>query len=514
MNSLSNFQFQSGETMGVHVGNSVDDVYVAGEDNGADNHDNDGYSDDSDKSSSSEVAHQSSKSRRSKTGGRSGRLDSDLVNHGGGSMDSADFRGAMDPDGANNQHDQALDSGGSGNQRFSVDVTPIQRLGLNLSSNVNRTVDLSQRSNRGSASNVDNNAASSHEHLNRGPFYQICKRFLQKMPGIFIKDAKFRSSVYQFPEVNLNHKLRLNPDPRNILAYEAWRKETKIYLNQKSRALEIWENNGVWGWEIKMDATMMSSFMHDKGFNPSREYTQKEMVQIHSMLCKQYLELSPQNYNLWNSSIFVYNFLIKAVESVPILDHKFKHIKLNDTVTAIATINHYYQKLPVLDSYKFAVRMYSMQPEPKWSLRTWESVILFAKDDVETLGQTVQDDLCKYLYFQGQQLIHPKEYYAFLNQKVQDPTITYEDMKLAYEKIVLQERKVTMEDVYKGNSWPDNSFAIEMYNKMHVKHSSQVGHNASYCQEVNVAIASPQDRCRRPQCRKNRRYASHSFANC
>jgi len=87
-------------------------------------------------------------------------------------------------------------------------------------------------------------------------------------------------------------------------------------------------------------------------------------------------------------------------------------------------------------------------------------------------------------------------------------------MKLAYEKMVLQERKVTMEDVYKGNSWPNNSFAIEMYNKMHVKQSSQVGRNASYCQEVNVAIASPQDKCRRPQCRKNRRYASHSFANC
>jgi hypothetical protein len=91
--------------------------------------------------------------------------------------------------------------------------------------------------------------------------------------------------------------------------------------------LEIWENNGVWDWEIKMDATMMSSFMHDKRFNPSRAYTQKEMTQIHSMVCKQYLELSPQNYNLWSSSIFVYNFLIKAVESVPILDQKFKHVK-------------------------------------------------------------------------------------------------------------------------------------------------------------------------------------------
>jgi hypothetical protein len=89
---------------------------------------------------------------------------------------------------------------------------------------------------------------------------------------------------------------------------------------------------------------------------------------------------------------------------------------LNDTVTTIATINNYYQKLPVLDSYKFAVIMYSMQPEPKWSLQTWDSVILFAKDDVETLGQTVQDNLCKSLYFQG--LIHPKEYYALLNQKV------------------------------------------------------------------------------------------------
>ena len=47
-------------------------------------------------------------------------------------------------------------------------------------------------------------------------------------------------------------------------------------------------------------------------------------------------------------------------------------------------------------------------------------------------------------------------------------------MKLAYKKMVLQERKVTMEDVYKGNSWLDNSFAIEMYNKMNVKQSSQV----------------------------------------
>jgi hypothetical protein len=91
MNSLSNFQFQSGETMGVHLGNSVDDVYVAGEDNGAGNHDNDGYWDDSDKSSSSEVALRSSKGRRVKTGGHSGRLDSDLVNHGGGLMDSAAF---------------------------------------------------------------------------------------------------------------------------------------------------------------------------------------------------------------------------------------------------------------------------------------------------------------------------------------------------------------------------------------------------------------------------------------
>ena len=75
MNSLSNFQFQSGETMGVQVGNSVDNV----------------YSDDSDKSSSSEVALQSFKGRRFKTGGQSGRLDSDLVNRGGGLMDSAAF---------------------------------------------------------------------------------------------------------------------------------------------------------------------------------------------------------------------------------------------------------------------------------------------------------------------------------------------------------------------------------------------------------------------------------------
>ena len=125
---------------------------------------------------------------------------------------------------------------------------------------------------------MNNNAASSHEHLNRGPFYLICNRFLQKLPGIFIKGAKFCSSVYQFPEVNLNHKLRLNPDPHNILAYDAWRKDTKIYLNQKNRALEIWENNGVWDCEIKMDATMISSFMQDKGFHPSRTYCQKEMA--------------------------------------------------------------------------------------------------------------------------------------------------------------------------------------------------------------------------------------------
>ena len=79
--------------------------------------------------------------------------------------------------------------------------------------------------------------------------------------------------------------MRLNPDPRNILAYEAWKKDTRIYHNQKSRALEIWENNGVWDWEIKMDAAMMSSFMQDKGFNPSRTYSQKEMAQIHSLVC-------------------------------------------------------------------------------------------------------------------------------------------------------------------------------------------------------------------------------------
>ena len=59
-----------------------------------------------------------------------------------------------------------------------------------------------------------------------------------------------------------------------------------------------------------------------------------------------------------------------------------------------------------------------MQPEPNRTLRTWDAVILYAKQDVETVGQIVKDELCKLLFLQGQQLIHPKKYYSFLNKKV------------------------------------------------------------------------------------------------
>ena len=136
MNSISNFQVQSGETMGEKSVNVQELVFVAGEE-GADDHDNDGHSVQSDKSSSSEVAPTGSIRGTSRRGNISDRLDASLDNIGGGILDSMAFRGAMDPDGAHNQQNQSLESGGFSNQHSGLDATPIQRLGISLSTNVN-----------------------------------------------------------------------------------------------------------------------------------------------------------------------------------------------------------------------------------------------------------------------------------------------------------------------------------------------------------------------------------------
>ena len=100
-------------------------------------------------------------------------------------------------------------------------------------------MDLSQRSQRTNTNNSGNNNVPNPRKKNRGPFYIISKNFLNLLPGIEIGDIKYRVTVYQFPEVVIISRLLCPKESNNMLAYEAWRKDVKIYFNQKSSALEI-----------------------------------------------------------------------------------------------------------------------------------------------------------------------------------------------------------------------------------------------------------------------------------
>ena len=96
--------------------------------------------------------------------------------------------------------------------------------------------------------------------------------------------------------------------------------------------------------------------------------------------------------------MFMFSFLVKASEFVPILSQQYLQLILNDVASAIQLILDFYREMPGPQIYAKAMQFSTLKPEQGWSIRVFLSVEYYAIKEAEVLQQLVEPHLQKYVY--------------------------------------------------------------------------------------------------------------------
>ena len=161
---------------------------------------------------------------------------------------------------------------------------------------------------------------------------------------------------------------------------------------------------------------MLATFINAQGFPGNFLFDQDRMDKLFCYCCKNNVQLCTPNYNKWCSVMFLFSFLVKASEFVPILSQQYLQLTLNDVALAIQLILDFYKDMPGPQINARAMQFNTLKPESGWSIRVILSEEYFAIKEAEVPQQLVEPQLQKYVYFCAQQLIFSKKYYKEMNK--------------------------------------------------------------------------------------------------
>ena len=113
--------------------------------------------------------------------------------------------------------------------------------------------------------------------------------------------------------------------PRNFLkfyrrhrwAYQRDRAKYSTPYTSHGKALQIFSNQGIINWSVKMNARTFDAFLMEFNFPEDQEFTRQELQQFHHLCRLRNLDMAPSNYNIWQSNIFLFHYLGKVSEVVP-----------------------------------------------------------------------------------------------------------------------------------------------------------------------------------------------------
>ena len=89
-----------------------------------------------------------------------------------------------------------------------------------------------------------------------------------------------------------------------------------------------------------MSARIFESFLLEFNFPEAQEFLRKEIQQFHHLCRLRNLDLTPSNYNMWQSNIFLFHYLGKVSEDVPNLSIQIQSLDLNDVQGALKLISN------------------------------------------------------------------------------------------------------------------------------------------------------------------------------
>ena len=196
----------------------------------------------------------------------------------------------------------------------------------------------------------------------------------------------------------LPDNLHLPKDPQKVIEYKEWITIAEAFLNATGSSLAIFKAKK-WSWEIKMTPTILAAYLKRTGITNNAILTGRDLQLMHHNCIYENLDLSPRNFNIWQSVVYLFSFLINAAELVPVLYQTVQQIALNDVTAVIKAINEFYIVLPDPEIYSRELMVSTIRVGVHWHIRILQAVIAVAAKDSATIGQIVSEQLMKFLYY-------------------------------------------------------------------------------------------------------------------
>ena len=159
-----------------------------------------------------------------------------------------------------------------------------------------------------------------------------------------------------------------------MIEYKGWRNTAETFLNAYRSTLAIFKTRK-WSWEIKMTPTILAAYLQRIGTPHDAILAASQMHLLHNQCVFENLDLSSRNFNIWQSVVFLFTFLVKASELVPVLFQIVEQIELNDVIAVMAAIDEFCIILPDPELYARGLAVATIQVGVHWTIRHVQAII-------------------------------------------------------------------------------------------------------------------------------------------
>ena len=90
-----------------------------------------------------------------------------------------------------------------------------------------------------------------------------------------------------------------------------------------------------------MTLSLLAAYLKRTGVPNNAILTGRDLQLMHHNCIYENLDLSSRNFNIWQSVVYLFSFLIKAAEMVPVLYQNIQQIELNNVTAVIQAIDEF-----------------------------------------------------------------------------------------------------------------------------------------------------------------------------
>jgi hypothetical protein len=135
--------------------------------------------------------------------------------------------------------------------------------------------------------------------------------------------------------------------------------------------------------------SILAAYLQRTGVPNDAILTGHDLQLMHHNCIYENLDLSSRNCNIWQSVVYLFSFLIKAAEMMPVPYQTIKQIEFNNVTAMLQAIDEFYIVLPDPEIYSREYMVSTFHVSVHWHICILQAVIAVAAKDSTLFGQTV-----------------------------------------------------------------------------------------------------------------------------